>query len=913
VVLEESADNWDNSHAYTPFVIFDSGVYHMWYSGRDATNYRIGYATSPDGITWTKKPSEPVLDNGLPMSWEEWYVNGPSVIFNGTTYQMWYTGSNGLNGQVGYATSNDGISWTKSLSNPVLNNGPTSWDSVHAAAPSVVYDGILYHMWYHGFDGSNWRIGYATSPDGILWTKGGSNPVMDLGSPGDWDEMWVHDPNVIFDGVTYHMWFGGYDGVKARIGYATSPDGINWSPYAGNLCSGTSGDGCVFDFGPFGAWDYNGIEDAMVVFDGNTYMMWYSGHDGSNSRIGFATSIDGINWTRYSGNPVLDLGPSGYWDDLLVHEPAVVIDDSTTRMWYAAHDGTNARIGYAVMHYWRTGNFTSSIFDSGSNGTTWNSINWTESLPPGTNITMATRTGNTSIPDASWSPWSSEMWNETGTAISAPRSRYVQYRVTFITANRSTTPILSDVNINYDPNTAQPPTLTSPTNDLWISDNMPTFSWIYNDAEGDSQVGFTVQIDDDPSFASMDYTSGDVASGNTWWTPSLPIADGIWYWRVRTRDSYDLWSTYSGYWIVKIDTTPPLITNLVENPNPQEVYGNVNITANVTDITLRGVWINISGEGNFSMTFDPISGLYFNETSYSTLNTYSYTIWANDTFNRWSSASSSFVIHDTTPPAIAEMLETPNPQEIFGNVNITANVTDNYALYEVWINISGEGNFSMTFDSISELHYYEAPYSDLGPHSFTIWANDTSDNWASASSSFVIHDTTPPEIKDLVEDPDPQETNKNVRISANITDNFELDEVWIDIVDIGNFSMIYDSNMGEYFYNRTYHNPDTYSYTIWAKDTSDNWNSESSTFVIEKPVGEKGLLEDWWWILLIILIIILIIINQESHLPHLLQVKQEIHKLLHNHHPHPLLKNNCPFDGSSAFGTSGNRRGVTSV
>jgi predicted GH43/DUF377 family glycosyl hydrolase len=484
VIHEESPGFWDGLHAYTPMVIHDSGLYHMWYSGRDATNYRIGYATSPDGITWKKKPSTPAVDTGGAGSWEEWYVNGPSVIFNGTAYQLWYTGSNGVNAKVGYATSADGLSWSKNPANPVMNNGPGPWDSVHAAAPSVVYDGISYHMWYCGFDGTNWRIGYATSPDGIAWTKSGSNPVLDLGSPGDWDGVWVHDPTVIFDGVTYHMWFGGYDGVKARIGYATSPDGINWSPYAGNLCSGTSGDGCVFDIGPVGAWDYNGIEDSMVVLDGNTYMMWYSGYDGLNPRIGFATSMDGINWTRHSGNPVLDLGPSGYWDDSFIYEPTVVVEGSNVKMWFGAHDGAKTRIGYAVKHYWRTGNFSSSVFDSGADGTIWNSINWTESLPSGTNITIATRSGDTPTPDTSWSLWGSEIWAETGSIIASPASRYIQYRATLVTADRDATPILSHVNINY----------------TLADTNMPTISDLTEDPDPQYEggtVGITARVTDD--------------------------------------------------------------------------------------------------------------------------------------------------------------------------------------------------------------------------------------------------------------------------------------------------------------------------------------------------------------------------------------------------------------------------------
>jgi predicted GH43/DUF377 family glycosyl hydrolase len=423
--------SWDNFVVWFPSILLINSVYCMWYGGKDGTTYRIGYATSPDGITWTKKPSAPVVNVGSGGSWEEWYVNGPSVIFDGITYHLWYTGSNGVNQRIGYATSTDGISWTKSPSNPVLDTGPSPWDSVQIGAPSVIYDGIMYHMWYSGSDGTNWRIGYATSPNGISWTKSGSNPVMILGSTGDWDDEYVLDPTVIFDGIRFHMWYAGYDGTISRIGYATSLDGVSWQLYSGNLCPGTFGDGCVLDAGPPGSWDSIYAEDPTVVYDGKTYLMWYAGVEsgGPETRIGYATSTDRINWTKHSGNPVLDLGPSGYWDDLFVYEPAVIIDGSTFKMWFAAHDGTNTRISYAIMQHWRTGNLTSYVFDSGADSTTWNSISWTESLPQGTNITVATRGGKTSTPDASWSPWSAEVWDETGSVIGSPANRYFQYRV----------------------------------------------------------------------------------------------------------------------------------------------------------------------------------------------------------------------------------------------------------------------------------------------------------------------------------------------------------------------------------------------------------------------------------------------------------------------------------------------------
>jgi hypothetical protein len=81
-------------------------------------------------------------------------------------------------GQVGYATSDDGISWERdTLNNPVLTTGsPGEWDGNYAEAGTVMLIGDTLHMWYDGSRAPTgtylWRIGHATSvytgiPDGI--------------------------------------------------------------------------------------------------------------------------------------------------------------------------------------------------------------------------------------------------------------------------------------------------------------------------------------------------------------------------------------------------------------------------------------------------------------------------------------------------------------------------------------------------------------------------------------------------------------------------------------------------------------------------------------------------------------------------------------------------------------------------
>ena len=295
---------------------------------------------------WTKYHGNPVLEPGPPVSWDRSRAGFPEVISDGVTFQMWYAGLN-IEGDIlfwrtGYATSPDGFTWTKHDSNPVLDVGaPGSWEDEQVLPGAVVFNGTTYRMWYFGYDGTFYRSGYATSPDGFTWTKSGANPVMDLGSAGAWDDTWAGITSVISDGDTLHAWYLGNDGSTQQTGYATSTDGVTWDKYAGNPVIGP---------GVSGSWDDAFISGETVLFDGSTYEMWYEGNDGNTSRIGYATSTDRINWTKSEENPVLNIGPSGSWDAQDIFIPSMFFDGVSYHMWYDGRVSDFDHVGYAISH-----------------------------------------------------------------------------------------------------------------------------------------------------------------------------------------------------------------------------------------------------------------------------------------------------------------------------------------------------------------------------------------------------------------------------------------------------------------------------------------------------------------------------------------------------------------------------------
>jgi len=193
-------------------VIFDKKEYKMWYT----SSHCIKFANSPDGIVWRKYDGKPVLTYGNEGEWDSEEIYTPSVVFNGNEYKMWYTGSDGKNKSIGYATSPDGISWAEYPTNPILSS-----DDGQTSFPNVLFNGMEYKMWYRPIEHD--RFGYATSNDGISWVR---HPGLDLKiEPESWDSEAISGASIMYDGTKYRMWYDGYDSLThSRIGYASGPE-----------------------------------------------------------------------------------------------------------------------------------------------------------------------------------------------------------------------------------------------------------------------------------------------------------------------------------------------------------------------------------------------------------------------------------------------------------------------------------------------------------------------------------------------------------------------------------------------------------------------------------------------------------------------------------------------------------------
>jgi len=296
------AGDWDGQGFGMPDVVWDPNAseYKMYYNGSGLDGrWAIGLATSPDGLTWTKYPGNPIMA-GDNQTWEGDSVLEPFVRVEGPgNYKMWY----GNDTSVGYATSTDGLTWTKQAG-PIFepNPNPGAWDSWSVRAPSVVKPGAVYVMYYTGSDGSGvWWMGFATSSNGINWTRHG-DPVLAPGDPGEWDDLRVYRPDVTYAGGQYHAFYVGISQLGLwNLGVATSPNGIAWTKHAGNpVLPGTE------------PWENQSAWGAGHFRDGATWKVWYVGIGDGGTGFGLATSGDGLAWTPDDAhNPLLEPGAPG--------------------------------------------------------------------------------------------------------------------------------------------------------------------------------------------------------------------------------------------------------------------------------------------------------------------------------------------------------------------------------------------------------------------------------------------------------------------------------------------------------------------------------------------------------------------------------------------------------------------------
>jgi predicted GH43/DUF377 family glycosyl hydrolase len=222
----------------------------------------------------------------------------------------------------------DLVAWTPAVDHPVFSGaGQGHWDAMIRERGWILREGDTFHLWYTGYDGAREgmkQLGYATSPDGLHWTRWPENPIV--------RDHWVEDMMVVKHGHTYYMFA---EGALDQAQLLTSTDRVHWK-LEGKL-DVRRVDGQPISPGPYGtpvAWHEAGV--------------WYLLYERSDAGIWLATSTDLKVWTNRQDQPVFVPGPEPYDRAMIAFDQII----QRGAWYYAIYHATGDT---AAPRTWNTG------------------------------------------------------------------------------------------------------------------------------------------------------------------------------------------------------------------------------------------------------------------------------------------------------------------------------------------------------------------------------------------------------------------------------------------------------------------------------------------------------------------------------------------------------------------------------
>jgi predicted GH43/DUF377 family glycosyl hydrolase len=235
---------------------------------------------------------------------------------------------------------------------PVLDIGqPGAFDDNGVVPCAVVRRDEGLFLYYAGYQIPS-RVkfiafsGLAISTDeGNSFTRHSTVPVLER-TP---EELYFRAAHTVLrENGRWRVWYGGGNSFIEEAGrqvpvydvrYLESPDGIDF-PKKGTRCI-TFSDPAEYRIGrPF------------VLHTHGRYRMFYGvARLGSGYRMGYAESLDGLNWTRRDDEVGL-VPTKGAWDEGMIAYPAVIEHGDRTYMFYNGNDMGRSGFGYAILEEW---------------------------------------------------------------------------------------------------------------------------------------------------------------------------------------------------------------------------------------------------------------------------------------------------------------------------------------------------------------------------------------------------------------------------------------------------------------------------------------------------------------------------------------------------------------------------------
>jgi len=272
----------------------------------------------PIQLNFTWYENNPILEKGASGEWDYWRVWDGKVVLIDDVYHMFYTGMAEDSVGIGYAVSADGLAYTKHDANPIFQPDGEGFDAIGFSGVTSLLVEDTWMLFYNASaagerygwnlpEGSSIGLTTAADPTGP-WTTG--QLVLRAGGNGEWDSGVILPASVIITEDGYRMYYSAesdpvdYDYM---CGMATSPDGITWTKYDDPSTTEApfAESDPVLQPGP-SAWDRFGVPCSSVLKTDTGWEMFYDGWDPNTPcSHGYASSPDGIHWSKYQDNPIL--------------------------------------------------------------------------------------------------------------------------------------------------------------------------------------------------------------------------------------------------------------------------------------------------------------------------------------------------------------------------------------------------------------------------------------------------------------------------------------------------------------------------------------------------------------------------------------------------------------------------------
>jgi hypothetical protein len=222
---------FDDSGAMLSWITPSKSAQHYYYIGWNRglnVPFRNSIGLAIQKGDSLEKLAGPVVDRS-PV--DPCFTASSCVLNEGSEWKMWYlsciewektsTGFRHLY-HIKYATSSDGIQWSRNPE-PCIDFAD---DGEYAISrPSVLKKAGIYHMWY-SYRGDFYKIGYATSKDGVNWTRKDDHAGISVSERG-WDSQMIEYPHVFEHDGKFYMLYNGNGYGETGIGLAVLTDRLD--------------------------------------------------------------------------------------------------------------------------------------------------------------------------------------------------------------------------------------------------------------------------------------------------------------------------------------------------------------------------------------------------------------------------------------------------------------------------------------------------------------------------------------------------------------------------------------------------------------------------------------------------------------------------------------------------------------